>query len=60
MNMSKLESGLFEQRLEYYLALDNFQGHEVHLARFFWELDDAGYNNWANQLMNRIFYPGRD
>jgi len=34
MNMSKLESGLIEQRLEHYLALNSFQSHEVHLARF--------------------------
>ncbi len=60
MNMSKLESGLLEQRLECYLGLDSLNGHEVHLARFIGELYDAGYNSWANQLMNRVFYPGRD
>ncbi len=60
MNMSKLEGGMIEQRLEYYLGLNSLQGHEVHLARFIWELYDAGDYGRANQLMDRAFYPGRD
>ena len=58
--MSQYESGLFERRLEYYLGLDSLRGHEVHLARFIWELDDAGYDGLANQLMSRAFYPRED
>lgn len=60
MNMSRFESGLFEQRLESYLGLDSLNGHEVYLARFIWELHDAGYTGLADQLMNRAFYSGRD
>ena len=60
MNMSRSESGLFEQRLESYLGLKSLQGHEVGLARFIWELYDAGYTYSADRLMNRALYPGRD
>lgn len=60
MNMSRNEGGLFRSRLEYYLGLEDSLGHEIALGRFITELYRAGYDGYANRLMNRAFYPERD